>query len=486
MLSNFSPSRRRVRLQPDLWDLASAGCVCAALLVTFFAATGATQSPLPSASTEQIDRAAADVLSRTGTPSASIAVVQNGQLVYAHAYGQARLDPPLPATSDMRYSIGSVSKQFTAAAILLLAEERKLSLNDRVGKWLPNLTRAGEVTIRQLLSMTAGYQDFWPQDYVMPGMLKDTTAKEILDGWARKPLDFDPGTRWQYSNTNYVIAGLIVERVAGKPLLAFLRDRVFTPLQMRSVADTDSAALGAADPMRYMRLALAPPRPAPKEGRGWMFAAGELAMTASDLARWDISMIKRSVLRAESYRELETEVLLANGAPTGYGLGVNVGTVGGRRRISHTGEVSGFTARNDVYPDDGTAIAVLTNLDATSASSDIASRIASTLLAAAGDESAQAVDQARRIFEALQQGRIDRSQFTDNLNAYFSVEAIHDFQSSLAPLGNPDSFSQTSRSLRGGMVFRRFEITFPMKTLVLTTFTMPDGKLEQYLVAASE
>jgi CubicO group peptidase (beta-lactamase class C family) len=475
MLSNLTMKARRTR--------AALAAVCFA---AFFAGAVTTRAQLPAPSTEQIDRAVTDVLTRTGAPSASIALVQDGRLVYAQAYGQARLDPPLRATPDMRYSIGSVSKQFTATAILLLAESRKLSLNDRVSKWLPNLTRADEVTIRQLLSMTSGYQDFWPQDYVMPGMLEDTTAKAILDGWARKPLDFDPGTKWQYSNTNYVIAGMIVERVAGKPMLAFLRERVFTPLGMRSVVDSDEAALGDTDPMRYRRFALAAPRPAPKEGRGWMFAAGELAMTAADLARWDISMIKRTVLRPESYRELETEVLLANGAPTGYGLGVNVGLVRGRRRISHTGEVSGFTARNDVYPDEGAAIAVLTNLDASGASSDISSRIASTLLAAAGDDSAPAVGQARQIFEALQHGRVDRSQFTDNLNAYFSADAVRDFQSSLGPLGHPDSFSQTSRSLRGGMVFRRFEIVFPTKTLALTTFTMPDGKLEQYLVAAAE
>jgi CubicO group peptidase (beta-lactamase class C family) len=475
MLCNFMMKARSMR-----------AALCGVVLATILAGAGAAQTPLPADTVEQIDRAVADVLHQTGAPSASIAIVQGSRLVYAQAYGQARLEPPLRATPDMRYSIGSVSKQFTAAAMLLLAEERKLSLNDHVGKWLPTLTRANEVTIRQLLSMTSGYQDFWPQDYVMPGMMKETTAQGILDGWARKPLDFDPGTRWQYSNTNYVIAGMIVERVAGQPLLAFLRERVFTPLGMRSVVNTDEAALGDADPMRYMRYALAPPRPAPKEGRGWMFAAGELAMTASDLAAWDISMIKRSVLRPESYRALETEVLLASGAGTGYGLGVNVGTSGGRRRISHTGEVSGFTARNDVYPDDGAAIAVLTNLDATGASSDIASRIATTIFTSSGDDRAPAVRQARAIFEGLQQGRVDRAQFTDNLNAYFSPEALRDFQSSLAPLGNPDSFTESGRSLRGGMVFRRFTIAFPMKTLVLTTFTMPDGKLEQYLVAASE
>src|SRR5262245_25414038 len=123
-----------------------AAIAAACFIVVAGAAT--TRAQLPAASTEQIDRAVTDVLDRTGAPSASIAVVQDGRLVYAQAYGQARLDPPLRATPDMRYSIGSISKQFTATAILLLAEDRKLSLNDRVGKWLPNLTRANEVAIR--------------------------------------------------------------------------------------------------------------------------------------------------------------------------------------------------------------------------------------------------------------------------------------------------------------------------------------------------
>src|SRR5207248_5249930 len=141
-----------------------------------------------------------DALAKTGAPSASVAVVKDGKIVYLHAYGNARLDPPLAATPQMRYSIGSVSKQFTATAILLLAGEGKLSLDDRVVRWLPELTRAKDVTIRQLLSMTSGYQDFWPQDYVMPMMLNPVTPPEIAKGWAQIPLDFEPGSKWQYSN----------------------------------------------------------------------------------------------------------------------------------------------------------------------------------------------------------------------------------------------------------------------------------------------
>jgi CubicO group peptidase (beta-lactamase class C family) len=166
-------------------------------LLTVPAAAVAAPDTLDAGLRARIDDAAREVLRSSGAPSASIAVVRDGALVYAQAYGQARIEPATPAAPGMRYSIGSISKQVTATAILLLAEEGKLSLDDTISRWLPDLTRAGEVTVRQVLSMTSGYQDFWPQDYVMPGMLAPVTAQAILDQWAKKPLDFDPGTRWQ-------------------------------------------------------------------------------------------------------------------------------------------------------------------------------------------------------------------------------------------------------------------------------------------------
>jgi len=457
------------------------------LTLTLAAATPLIAQETLSAETRAgIDKAVAELLAKSGAPSASVAVVKDGKVAYVHAYGNATIDPPRPATPQMRYSIGSISKQFTAAAILLLAEEGRLSLDDKVVRWLPDLTRAGDVTIRQLLSMTSGYQDFWPQDYVMPMMLQPVEAQQILNGWAKKPLDFEPGAKWQYSNTNYVVAGVIVEKVAGMPVLAFLRKRIFTPLQMTTVADTDQAALGAEDASRYLRYALGPLRPAPKEGRGWMFAAGELAMTARDLALWDISMIDQTVLKPESYRAMTTEVPLTNGVGARYGLGVSIGTVDGRRLVYHGGEVSGFTARNDVYPDQRAAVAVLTNLDATSASEQIATRIGTILFATQDGSTQAALDQVKAIFAGLQKGKIDRSLFTSNANAYFSDQAVADFASSLAPLGTPSEFTQSAQSLRGGMTLRRYRVVFPKKTLRLWTFTMPDGKLEQLQIAAVE
>ncbi len=188
----------------------------------------------------QVDRIATEVLKQTGVPSASVAIVAHGKLVYTHAYGKARLAPPQAATPAMRYSIGSISKQFTAAAILMLQQEGKLSLDDPVGKYVPGLTRGDEVTIREILSHTSGYQDYWPEDYLMTPMTKPTTVQHILDVWGKKPLDFDPGTQWQYSNTNYVIAGVIVEKVSGEPLFQFLTEHIFRPLGMTSVWNSDA------------------------------------------------------------------------------------------------------------------------------------------------------------------------------------------------------------------------------------------------------
>ena len=458
------------------------------LLVTLTVAGLEAQSaaPLTAEQKSEIDTIARKVMEKSGIPSASLAVVKDGKLAYAQAYGKARLAPPLESTPAMPYSIGSISKQFTAACILMLQEEGKLSLDDKVGKWLPDLTRANEISIRQLLSMTSGYQDFWPQDYVMRMMLKPTTAENILDGWARKPLDFDPGTKTQYSNTNYVIAGLIVEKVSGKPLYELLQERVLRPLGMNSALNTDAKPLGAGDPLGYFRYALGPLRPAPEEGAGWMFAAGELAMTPSDLAKWDISVMDESLLKPSSYLAMETETLLKNGMGTQYGLGMSVSSVRNHRMLGHGGEVSGFTASNIVLPDDKFAVAVATNQDAVSGASDIARQVMNAYLNSLNAADPKQDAQVRKVFDDLRQGKIDRSLFTDNANFYFSEQALKDYANSLAPLGKVESFRQTSSSLRGGMTHMLYEVKFKEKTVGINIYQMPDGKLEQYLIAAQE
>jgi len=443
---------------------------------------------LTDAERARIDSGVVAVLAGTGAPSASIAVVRGGEIVYESAYGDAWSDPRVPATTAMRYSIGSVSKQFTATAILILAEEGKLSLDDKVSRWFPELTRASEVSIRQLLSMTAGYQDYWPQDYVFTDMLKPATSQAILRRWAGKPLDFDPGTKWQYSNTNYVLAGAIAERAAGMALMPFMRRRIFEPLRMTSVADFDTGPLRQEDAAPYMRNALGPLRLAPKEAPGWLFAAGQLAMTAHDLALWNISVMNRGLLKTASYKALQTDMLLENGLSTRYGLGVSVASVGGRRRVSHGGAVSGYTTTNEIYPDDRAAIVVFTNIypGAAGATGQIAARISAVLFASADEAGTRAREQARRIDDGLAKGSIDRSLFSADANAYFTAQVLADYAASLGPLGAPTEFASTGESLRGGMTIRSYRIRAGARVMDLTTMTWPDGKIDQFLVARAQ
>ena len=445
-------------------------------------ASSQTATTLASATRARIDSIANEELKARGAPSLSLAIVKDGAIAYTNAYGLARLQPPMRAIPSMRYSIGSVSKQFTATAILMLAEEGKLSLDDKVARFVPDLTRANEVTVRQLLSMTSGYQDYWPQDYVMPAMLKPITARAILDEWAKKPLDFEPGTKYQYSNTNYVIAGVIVEKASGKPLVEFLKQRIFTPLKMESVMVIDEGPLGPDDPERYERFGLGPPRIAPKEGPGWLFAAGELAMNSSDLAKWNISVIKQSLMKPSSYHTQQTTTLLADGRATTYGLGVNIGSFQGHRVVAHGGEVSGFSTQNVIFPDEKMAIVVFANLFATDVQAVVANRIAELLFSSTDQATEKAIAQTKAIFSGLQKGQLNRALFSPNANAYFSDIAVHDFQSSLASCGTVGEVRQTSTALRGGMTYRGYHVRCGSKEYSVSTFVLPDGKIEQFIV----
>lgn len=338
--------------------------VAVVLLAASIALPAQSQTQLPSNVREKIDKLAIDTLAKTATPSVSIVVVKDGQIAYLKAYGNARLDPQTAARPEMRYCLGSLSKPFTAEAILLLEEQGKLSLEDSVSRFLPELSRANEVTIRQVLSQTSGYPEYWALDYLPQKVLQPTSPRDILDQWARRPLDFDPGTKWEISDTNYVIAGMIAEKASGMPLHRFLREKVFSPLGMESAMDIDSEKLGLGDAAGYIRYALGPPRPAPREGGGWNFGGEELAMTAEDMGKWDISVINHELLASSSYRQFERSILLSNGLGIGYALGNGITRKADRRAIYSIGDISGFSAANFIFPDDRVAVAVFANMDA--------------------------------------------------------------------------------------------------------------------------
>ena len=438
----------------------------------------AQQAPdLSSKLSEKISAA----LKKSGAPSVSVAVVQDGKTVFAKAFGSADLAAGRAAGTDTRYAVGSISKQFTAAALLLAQEQGKLSLDDAVSKYFPDLTRAGEITIRQLLSHTSGYEDYAPQDYLIPEWTKATTPQAVLERWAKKPLNFDPGTKWQYSNTNYVLAGEIFEKATGQPLVGFLREKIFDPLGMQSAGDCVPA--GAADATAYTRYATGPPRPVGREAAGWYFAAGELCMTPSDLARWDVAFLEKKIIAGRSYEEITREVKLKNGDSTHYALGLTAGDLNGIPTLQHGGEVSGFLASNTVLPSRNGAVVVLSNEDGINLVGPLARQIATLVfLPEQPAPSEKNTKEVQSILEGLRNGRIDRALFTANANSYFSETALKDLKSSLGALGKLKSVAAAGENLRGGMTHRSYRAEFQKKTLLLNIYVLPDGKYEQFMV----
>lgn len=448
------------------------------------AAAPVAAQPLTADETARVDKIVADALAATQVPSASVAIVRDGRIVFAGAYGNQ--GPTLPAaTPDARYHIASISKQFTAAAMLLLEDEGKLSLDDTIGKYLPGVSGGATVTIRQLLSHTAGLQDYWPQDYSFAAMEQPATPQAILDRWGKKPLDFAPGTQWQYSNTGYVAAGMIIEKVTGEPLLAFLERRIFKPLGIKPL-DQD-VATGKGYPTGYRRNALGPVRPIKVPAPDWMFATGELAMSATDLAKWDIARIDRKLLPAEDWIEQEKMIRLADGSPANYGLGVTLGTRGEYKQVSHGGAAVGFLSSNIVVPDARIAVVSLVNGDFGNAHSSIANKILDLVLPAAraNDDEAYRATLAREVYAAIQRGELDRTRLTENANYYFTAETLADYRDSLGSLGAPTSFEPLGGPrLRGGFVNRNYRISYPGRSLTLITYAEPgrDGKIEQFMV----
>jgi CubicO group peptidase (beta-lactamase class C family) len=429
----------------------------------------------------KLDERTSALLKASGAPSVSVAVVENNRVTYVKAFGKADVERNRDASPDTRYAAGSISKQFTAAALLLAGEQGKLSLDDKVSKFLPELTRASEVSIRQLLSHTSGYEDFAPQDYIIPEWTKPTTAKAVMERWGKKPLNFDPGTRWQYSNTGYVIAGAIFEKATGKALVDFLRERIFKPLGMKTAGDCDER--NAADATAYTRYALGPPRTVAREGAGWYFAAGELCMTAGDLAKWNAAFLGRKILSPGSWAQFTREVRLADGRSTHYALGLTVREQNGAIAYSHGGEVSGFLAENIIIPSKGFAVTVFSNADNTNLTTQLADQIAAM---AFGEQTAASPGeraQVKAMIESFQHGRIDRGLFSENANSYFSAMALEDFQTSLEPLGAVKELVRTNESLRGGMTHRSYRARLERGAVRLNIYVLPDGKYEQFLVS---
>jgi CubicO group peptidase (beta-lactamase class C family) len=354
----------RPTLRSDAASIASRVAFVALLACGAFAPRTAFASPATAPSVEtaaaQLDRLFAAAYP-AGEPGAAVIAVRAGETVLRRGYGRASLELPVPIVPESVFRIGSLTKQFTAATVFLLAAEGKLDLGAQVSTYLPDYPAPGGlVTLEQLLTHTSGVPNYTAKRSYWEGIRRDVTPAELIALFKDEPLDFPPGSRFAYSNSNYVLLGAILEKLTGKPYGELVAERIFTPLGMVDSRYDDPRAVvpGRAagyqgEPGAWDNAAFISPSQA--------FSAGGLLSTVDDLARWDAALSTDALLPRPWRDRLWTPTTLPDGRPTRYGGGFAVSEVFGHRVVEHAGGIPGFLSHAVRLPDDRVYVAVLSN-----------------------------------------------------------------------------------------------------------------------------
>ena len=392
----------------------------------------AVASAISVAQGRAIDALITKTLASEHIAGATVAVAVHGKIAFESGYGYADIVTKKRAGVDTAYPIGSITKQFTAACILLLAQDKKLSLDDPLSQYVTGLPWADRITLRHLLDQESGVVDFRLGS-------PDTSARishdEIVARLAKTDLLFPPGSRYEYSNSNYYLLGLVVEKVTGQTYPAFLESRVLKPAGLSSTFYNDGARAGAPLATGYTATPNGP-QPVAPENADWGFAAGSIASTVGDLARWDEALRSPGLLDARSLSEMHTAGTLDNGAATDYAFGWVVVKHNDHRVYWHNGEVAGFHAMNAVFPDDRTDVIVLTNTGGPFAADRIAMQMFDILHPFSPTSADRAAaDRAREWIGRIMRGDIDRTQLDDRLSSLLTDDVTRSLSAQLRAFG---------------------------------------------------
>jgi CubicO group peptidase (beta-lactamase class C family) len=338
---------------------------CSAVLIALLVELAA----LSPANADEIDDYIVSQMQRLHIPGLSLAIVRNGQITKAHGYGFANLELKASANKDTAYEIGSNTKQFTAAAIMMLVESGKIRLEDSVTKYFPEAPESWRgITIRHLLTHTSGIQNHvavpnWLNVFkTNPAFETSPSRDELLKMFFKLPLEFQPGKTWAYDNTGYYLLGIVIEKASGKSYWQFLDERIFKPLGMTATRNTDPK----------------PIVPNRASGYEWKsdhfenspvllpaiaFSAGSLLSTVEDMAKWDAALQSEKLLNKSTLDQIWTAAVTDDGGtmPFNYGFGWFVDSYHGHRLVQHSGGTPGFSSAIYRFIDDKLTVIVLTN-----------------------------------------------------------------------------------------------------------------------------
>ena len=413
-------------------------------------------------------------------PGVSLAVVKDGKPLIVKGYGFANLEHQVPVKPETIFQSGSVGKQFTAMAVMLLVEEGKVSLDEKIGKYLGEVPESwSNITVRHLLSHTGGMTDY-PRDF---DFRRDYTEDEILKRAKEIPVAFKPGEKWQYSNLGYVTLGILIGKVSGKFYGDFLQERVFKPLGM-----TTARILNEADivPNRAAGYRLVKGEVKNQE---WVSptinttADGSLYLTALDMMKWDEALASGKLLKKTSYDEMWTPIKLNDGNTHPYGFGWALRSMNGSRVIEHGGAWQGFKAHIARIPEKRLTVIVFANLIQTN-QGRLASGVAMILdpdlkPKPIPDPDPAFTASAKELLQAVIDGKIDTNRFTPDLYKAM-VERQDRLTSFVKTMGAMQGFKLVEKTAAGGDVQYRYQVEYAGMNAFLALSVNKEGKISGF------
>jgi CubicO group peptidase (beta-lactamase class C family)/ketosteroid isomerase-like protein len=312
----------------------------------------------------QVDEVVRAQMREQSIPGVSLAVVRNGKIIKATGYGLANVELDVPVTPKMVFNPGSLAKAFTATAVMMLVEEGKVGLDDKISKYLPEAPAAwNEITIRRLLTHTSGLRDYFGEDGDPKfDFHQDCTEDELVRKFGAQTMRFPPGEQWRYNNAGYVVLGVVIHRVTGKFWFDFVKERIFDPLGMTStrLLSTDDIISNRASGYQMVN---GQRKNAPWLAPSWLTTAdGSLYTNVFDMAKWDAALYTEKLIKRSTLEQMWTPVKLNNGTAYPYGFAWRISDVNGHRLIQHDGVDYAFTSRFARYVNDGLSVIVFMNL----------------------------------------------------------------------------------------------------------------------------
>jgi D-alanyl-D-alanine carboxypeptidase len=334
--------------------------VIALLFASQAAFAGAAQAD--DALARQIDAYLSKIY-KADQPGAAVIVTKGGEVLFRKGYGLASVELGVPVDPAMVFRIGSMTKQFTAVAVMILVEEGKVGLDDPVTKYLPDYPPHGaRITVRHLLNHTSGTPEITEIEEWEKHNRETLTPDEVIAFFKDKPLDFEPGGKWQYSNSGYLLLGRVIEKASGEPYARFLAERIFQPLGLEHSGVDDDVTVVPGHVCGYQRVEGRVVLP-PMLSMSHPFSGGAIYSSVDDLARWDAALYTDAILSEASLAQCFTPAVLNDSSATKYGFGWVIEQFKGRRMIWHNGRINGYLSHALRLPDERLYVAILSNIE---------------------------------------------------------------------------------------------------------------------------